>query len=193
MFKLTSLVLASALMSKFFPMAIAPSLCVYLSTEDEGDWCSSSELLFCRHRATFVTGPQPALNMDQPAASKNVEAQQTVAVAAVAGKAMLPPASKASVPSMGNTETRSTALPQREVGTSRQDGAVLSQCLSSPSLLALITHSWPADGARQATMKAAADAATAAAHLTPAQRERAINEAASQVKHMQCIAHAQYN
>ena len=43
-------------------------------------------------------------------------------------------------------------------------------------------HCWSADGARQAAMKAAAVAATAAAHLTPAQRERAINEAASQVE-----------
>ena len=41
-----------------------------------------------------------------------------------------------------------------------------------------------ADTLRQAAMQAAADAASAAAHLTPAERERAINEAASQVGHL---------
>lgn len=39
---------------------------------------------------------------------------------------------------------------------------------------------------RQAAMEAAAHVASGAAHLTPAQRERAINEAASQARVVWC-------
>ena len=102
----------------------------------------------------------------QPSEKAGVPTHATMPPPAAAATLMAPPAIKqavtANADTAGECERACTALPQF-----KQDDN--TQILS-------------ADTARQAAMKAAAEAASAAAHLTPAQRERAINEAAALVR-----------
>ncbi|DBB07161.1 TPA: hypothetical protein ACH3X1_011731 [Trebouxia sp. C0004] len=92
-------------------------------------------------------------------------------VSSKAGKSMRPPASTAAMPPPAG----------KAVG------------IMPPARKKNVADADPQGDVRQAAMKAAAEAASAASHLTPAQRERAINEAASQAIAQQQAARADGN
>lgn len=119
--------------------------------------------------------------MDPPDPKPSAEAQEVLTPAVNPQRAMLPPASKGSLPPPnGELQAKSSAT-QVQGSQLKAAGASLQVVLRTSQKQALEADCWFADNTRQAAMKAAADAAASTAHLTPAQRERAINEAASQV------------
>ncbi|KAL0018195.1 hypothetical protein WJX79_010675 [Trebouxia sp. C0005] len=107
----------------------------------------------------------------EPAADKPLHQPRADPVPSKAGKSMLLPASTAAMP----------PPPGKAVG------------LMPSARKQTVADADPTGDVRQAAMKAAAQAASAASHLTPAQRERAINEAASQAIAQQQAARADAN
>lgn len=114
---------------------------------------------------TEGASPDGVLALEGP----SVEAELSMPAPAGLGESMPPPSSKKHVAPGLSTEGIYAVAQITNLCPLRRAVISQSDVLST-------------DAGRQAAMSAAAEAASAAAHVTPAQRERAIAEAAAKVR-----------